>query len=275
MAARVGEREEMPPEVDNFDLPPPPEKPDKSRGRSKRSGGDGFKFALFIMFLMLILAVVAILALNLFGWREAHVMPFLREAPVIRNFFANAEAREVTRTHDELSALNTAQADRIERVEYERDELRIELAEANALIHSLRELERDIVRYRTAIEEWNRMLAHADPVSFAYRFFDYVDPSIIPWLMGEVNDIQRFDDNTRRLVSILNAMEESTVGEMLVQYLHTNQDMMLRLVRGMGSVRLGEVLETIDDAEIRAIIISFMADERPDFGAPSRPVRIG
>jgi len=267
MAARVGEREEMPPEMDNFDSPP-----DKPRRRPRRSRKGGVGLIILTIFLLLVLAAVAILALNLFGWREAHVMPFLREAPVVRNFFTNAEARDEARTHDELSALNTAQADRIERVEYERDDLRVQLAEANARIHSLEEIEREMHTYRNAIREWNRMLAHSDPEGFANRFFDYVDPTYIPWLMGEADSILAFDDNTRRLVSVLNNMEEDTVGEMLQQYLMTDPVMMLRLLHGMGNTRLGAVLDTMDP-EISAVILMFMAAPTPNFGAPAEYVQ--
>ena len=271
MAARLGERDEMPPEMDNFDSPP--DTPKRRPRRSEGNGGVGF--IVFLIFLLLIVATVAIISLNLFGWREDHVMPFLREAPVIGNFFANAEAREgareEVRTHDELTALNTAQADRIERVEYERDELRIQLAEANARIHTLEALEREIHTYRNAIRDWNRMLAHADPREFANTFLDYVHPSYIPWLMGEADAIIAFDDNTRRLVAILNNMEESSVGEMLQQYLMTDHEMMLRLLHGMGSTRLGAVLDTLDP-EISSVILMFMARPTPNFGAPPRYV---
>jgi len=271
MAARLGERDEMPPEMDNFDSPP-----DTPKRRPRREGSGGVGFVIFLIFLLLVLAVVAILSLNLFGWREDHVMPFLREAPVIRNFFANAEAREgvreEARTHDELTALNSAQANRIERVEYELDALRIQLAEANARIHTLETLENEIESYRIAIREWNRMLAHTNPAEFAERFFDYVHPTYIPWLMGEADAILAFDDNTRRMVSILNNMEESSVGEMLQQYLMTDQQMMLRLLHGMGSTRLGAVLETLD-SEISSVILMFMARPTPDFGAPPGTVQ--
>jgi len=261
MAARVGEREEMPPEMDNFDSPP---NTPKKRPKRSRSGGDGVGFVLFLIFLLLILAIVAILSLNLFGWREAHVMPFLREAPVIGNLFTNAEVREDARTHDELTALNSAQASRIERVEYELDNYRIRLAEANATIHELQQLHDEIDRYRVAIREWNRMLAHDDPEAFAERFFDYVDPTYIPWLMGEVDTILAFDANTRRMVGILNNMEANSVGEILQQYLMTNQDHMLRLLHAMGSTRVGEVFDTME-AEVTSVMLGMMARPTPDF----------
>ena len=269
MAARLGERDEMPPEMDNFDSTP--DTPKKRRRRSE--SGDGVSFVIFLIFLLLILAAVAIISLNLFGWREDHVMPFLREAPVVGNFFPDVETQAVARTHDELTALNTAQADRIERVEYERDALRVQLAEANARIHALEVFENEIVTHRAAMREWNRMIAHANPREFANEFYEYVHPSNIPWLMGEVDTVLAFDDNTRRMVSVLNNMEDSSVGEILQNYLMIDPVMMLRLMRGMGSARLGEVLDTLEP-EVTSQILMWMATPTPDFGVSQRAMAV-
>jgi len=230
-----------------------------------------------VIILLLIVAVVAAIALDIGNVRNDHIMPYLRNAPLIGSLFTAEETDptdEMTeeQMRSEIRNLRT----QVDSLEAQRTDLREQLENANTRIGHLTQFELRWNEYRDASARFTQMLAHNAPNDFVEFFQDLVDtnlvphnPAIVAEAYAEAREINAFNEELRTLVSTYNNMEESRAAEDLVRLRIIDTDLAVRLLRAMSPSRRALLFDEMEysDSTIFAILLS---TEPPTF-APLVP----
>ncbi|MCL2840814.1 MAG: hypothetical protein FWE05_08565 [Defluviitaleaceae bacterium] len=252
----------------------PPDRKGKKASKNKGDKkGKGVKIFLIILliFVLLIGGTVVIIALNIGGFRENVIMPYLRNAPLIGTFFPDAES-----AYDSIADMTPEQLrEEVERLQaaYNGRETRVrqleeDLANANARINN------DLIRYymywnefREAQAQLGQVLTHHDPQSFLNFLLQYhnlLDLEHIPQLIEEATFAAEFDAEVREMVRTLSNMDEAAAGEVLENWMLTNTAFMVLVLRDMGASMRGEIMETLE-ANVRANMLLLMSEPPPIF----------
>ena len=276
MAARLGARanEVMDDIVSNDpleeDIETLPTKADikaekEARKRERQSGKSKGGIIAIIVFVLLLGVATAIIALDLFGLREQHIMPHVRNIPLIGTFFPAAEyvEGEDIRTPEQLRNITSAQDIQIASQERRIQDLQDQLDSANQAIANLRRFEEHHNEVSQALAEFSRVLAHGDPINFV-EHFQHVSDEHVPQLLDEARALNAFEEGIMESVRTLNNMDESSAGDVLARYLVLQPDLLVEFLVRMSAVRRGEVFDTMEYATV-ATMIHMMTPQEPAF----------
>jgi len=272
MAARPGTQPDIPPEPpEDGDIDSPPinsdikDKPTKkNKGEKKGKGG----IIAIVIVVLLLGGIVLIMALNLFGFREDVVMPYLRNAPLIGSFFPDPEEDPLAElTPEQLRSEHTQQALQIESLEDQIRRLTNDLQSANAQILDLSRFRDDWLSFLTAQAQLGQLVAHHDPqvfLNFLLEHHNLINVNHIPQLIEEASILVAHDNEIMELVRTLSRMDESAAGEILEHWMLTDTLTMIRVIRAMGATLRGEILETLEPT-VRANMLLLSSVPPPTF----------
>ncbi|MCL2216332.1 MAG: hypothetical protein FWB91_04845 [Defluviitaleaceae bacterium] len=269
--AKPGEQPDTPPEpLQDGDLESPPINPDKKDKKDKKSKknkgekrGKGAIIAIVIVVLLLG-GIVLVLALNIGGFRENIIMPYLRNAPLVGRFFPAEEGDPLEElTPDEMRA-------ELNRILQQNESQQSQIMQMDQLLTDANFRIQDLVRFyiywnefREAQAAFSQMLAHSDPNNFV-EFFGYVDEVYVEQLLEEARRLMEIEEETRNLVRTLDNMEEESAGEVLETWMLQNLPLMVRVMRAMSPSMLGPILDTLEP-NIRASMLQLVSMPPPTF----------
>ena len=232
---------------------PPSAKPQKPKK------GKGLLIFLLILFL-LIGGIAAVLALNLFGFRENVIMPYLRNAPIIGGFLPAVYEEEEELTPEELFQRYTILSQQLESVQNQLAQANEQNVTYEALIEHLRAFEDAWHLYRAARAELEQMLALGDPINFI-EFFDFVSEDNLEQLYFQAMQMAWFIEDLTELVATLNNMDESGAGEVLENLMTTDTRLMIDALWMMSPSRRAEIFDTLEADVVTRMIILMSPDE--------------
>jgi|GEM_PF-4596042 len=247
-------------------------KAEKAAKKKANNGGRGKGgIIVLIIIVLLIGGAAAIVALDLFGLREQHIMPIVRGIPFVGSFFPAEESGAIvdTRTPEQLRMLYNSLELQNSTLEYQNATLQRQLEDANMAIANLRRFEEYFHAYRQATAEWNRMIAHGDPINFVEHFRYIVDEHVTQ-LWDEAMQINAFEDGIMEQVRTFNNMDADHTGAILERNLLLAPDLLVEWLLRMSASRRGEIFDTIDE-NIVATMMLLMTPTEPVFGPMTAP----
>ena len=262
-------------------------KPQAKKPKAKTKKGKGALIAIIVI-LLIVGGAATVLALNIGGFRENVVMPYLRNAPLVGQFFPAAVEEDII---DEMTEEELRIEIMILRVENEG--LQRQLNEARNEIRELYDHILDLNRYRNVFIQaretqaaYEQIIVHGAPSEFVQMFPHLSDEHLVR-LFIEAWQLNEFHEETMALVRTYNNMEASNVGEIIIGLLPTQQELMLRVLREMSPARRGEIFDTMDSNIVTTISVLMSVDppvfqplippllpEIPIFIPPAAPVVI-
>jgi len=263
----------MPDNLDNKNTLPPESSPTtkvskkSKKNKSKKKGKSGI--IIIVIIVLLIGGFATVLILDIGGFRENTVMPYLRNAPLIGSLIPDAEEDPLENiTPEQLLRENTDQALQIEANRIRIAELEWELFLANYRI------ENDLMRYH---DNWHlflgaqaafmQMMAHEAPhdfFAFFTQFLAIYHPSYLPELIQEAYLLASYEDEIRELVRTLNGMDESNAGEVLERFMFTNPILLQSALRTMNAALRASIFDTLDP-NVAASMFELMGNPIPTF----------
>ena len=240
---------------DGLKAPPVKQKP-KKKGKGK--------LIFFLLFLLVVGGCAAVIALDIGGFRENTIMPYLRNAPVIGGFLPQPEPEEEELSVEELMRRLTVITNQLESVQAQLAISQEQLRLAEIRINHLTPFEDNWHIYRENRNAFDQMLAQNAPHDFI-QFFNHVSQDNEVQLFIEALQLAQFWDETREIVSTLNNMDESGAGEVLQNLMTADTQLMVRALRMMSPVRRAEVLDTLEAGVVTNMLILMSPDE-PIFG---------
>ena len=235
--------------------PSPPDAKPKKKGKGK--------LIFFLVLLLFIGGIAAVLALNLFGFRENVIMPYLRNAPIIGGFLPAAYEEEEELTPEELHQRYTILTQQLESVQNQLAQANEQNLTYEALIEHLRAFEDAWHLYRAARAELEQMLALGDPVNFI-EFFDFVSEDNLELLYFQAMQMAAYIEDLTAIVATLNNMDESGAGEVLEALMTTDTQLMIDALWMMTPTRRAEIFDTLE-AEVVTRMILLMSPDEPVF----------
>ena len=241
----------------NISPSPPNVKPDK--GKKKGKG----KLIFFLILLLIIGGIAAVLILDIGGFRENVIMPYLRNAPIIGGFIPAAEEEDEELTPEELLQRYTILSQQLESVQTQLALANEQNATYEELIDHLRAFENAWHLYRAARAEFEQMLALGDPENFI-EFFDFVSEDNLELLYFQALEMAWFIEDLTELVATLNNMDESGAGEVLENLMTTDTQLMVDALWMMTPSRRAEIFDTLE-ADVVTRMILLMSPDEPVF----------
>ena len=238
-------------------LSPPGMNGDKSKKKGKG------KLVFFLIFLLIAGGIAAVMVLDIGGFRENVVMPYLRNAPIIGGFIPAAEEEEEELTFEELVRRNTELQLRLDHVQHLLAAAEDHVAGYEVLRERLLAFDHAWRSYREARAQFEQTLALGDPHNFI-EFFDFVSEDEQVQLYLQAREMAEFIEETQAIVATLNNMDESGAGEVLETLWTTNRDLMRRALWMMTPTRRAEIFDTLE-ADVVTNMIQFMSPQVPVF----------
>lgn len=242
--------------------PSPPDA--KSKSEKKGKG----KLIFFLVFLLIIGSLAAVLILDIGGFRENVIMPYLRNAPIIGGFLPAVVEEEEELTPEELLQRYTILSQQLESVQAQLALANEQTVTQEELIEHLRAFQEAWHLYREARATFEQMLALGDPENFL-EYFDFVGEDNLVQLYLQAMEMAEFIEETTAIVATLNNMDESGAGEVLVNLMTTDLDLMVRALWMMTPTRRAEIFDTLEAEDVTRMIVLMSPDE-PVF-APALP----
>lgn len=228
-----------------------------------------------LILLLLIGGATVVIALNLFGFREDVLMPYLRGAPIIGGLFGEAEEDD-----DPLTGLSATELRRryygviAERDALQRSvqSLQNELAIAHEDIRWLQWFQGRWEQYIYSRARLDQIIAHGAPEEFI-EWFGTMHPDNLEALAVEILEVVAYNAELDEIVRTINQMEAALAGEALESLMMRDTQLMLTILRGMGITRRAEILDTLE-YNIIATIVQLMAQQPPEFAQFDPPPQL-
>jgi hypothetical protein len=228
--------------------PNAPAKTGNKKGKNQKKGKTGL--IVIITLVLLIGGLIVLYTLNLFGFREDVVLPYLRNAPLIGGLFPPAEEESEIlplEQRDPRELVNMIRA-----LERELEELRgreqdlLERSRNDALrIARLLPFHEHWVEYQRVSAEFNAIVARGEPESFL-RFMEYIMPEFYEQLTRDALALHAHQENITDQVRTLSNMQESNAAEILVDLRTTDPVLLLNLLNAMSSSLRGAILDEME-----------------------------
>ena len=247
------------------DLTIPPEPPgestvrttkknNKSKKNKDKKKGKGGIIAI-VLVVLLLGGGAAVIAADIGGIRENHIMPYLRNAPLVGSFIPQAEEPGEELTREELERLLRDANLRIESLENQLSVREQQLAEANFHIrYNLEPFRNQWNSFLEARAALDQFLAHADPYGFT-QFFAGVRPENVHQLYNEATALIEMQEQILGHVRTFNGMSAAAAGEILQIWMRESTLLMVRVLNAMSPPRRGEILQTLDPAVASTMLL--------------------
>jgi flagellar motility protein MotE (MotC chaperone) len=232
-----------PPDI--LDSPVP--KKEKKRSKDKRKKKKKFSIVPILVLLIVIGAITAILGFNVLNIREQYIMPLLRQAPLVGQWFpAPPEEEEAAGpyaglTEEELISRLTASAYEIENLRDNIQAARDQKALDNATISNLREFEAQIGEYRRLKEALDNIIADGDPQAYA-AYFEDISPENAAVIYER---IQQSLQNTKEIKDIANTyaeMDPSAAAEQLTDMMAGQADSVVLIMSNIDPRKRARIM---------------------------------
>jgi flagellar motility protein MotE (MotC chaperone) len=273
MPASVKERDTDLSNPMNDAIPPTPAKNKKDKKKKK----GGFPVTSVIVLLIILGSVAALLFFDLFGIREQHIMPYLRNAPLLGGLFEpaeeNAENEALGRyahvSQEELVSIITALEYQVQAMELEDIATREQITRLQETISYLRGFESQIEAYRQIKEQFDRMVALEDPNAYK-QFFESISPENAERLYREAVNEAQFDDEFRRFAATFSAMDAAAAAEALTRMLTANASLVVDILWSISTDNRAAILNEME-ANTVSRVARLMEPEKPELPMPTAP----
>ena len=227
----------------------------------KRGGGAVILIIVFIL-LLLIGGFAAAIAMNLFGIRENHIMPSLRQMPIVSNLLPEQEMpgwmeEELAVDYAALAAELQAT---ITRLQSQLDVLQDNFNRTDAMnrdniaeLHRLREIEAQQLQFNENAREHERMLAEGDPRAFA-AFFETINPDHAETLYERILGTNIRDDRWAAYVALWGALRPSNVAEMIEDMHGAHMELIISVLRELDLSTQRRIIDALE-IETRGLIM--------------------
>ena len=233
-------------------------------GKADEKKGGGIAKILTVVFISsflgLVVAIALILYFNLFNIRDRYVTGWVRNIPIVGTMLIPDE-EEVTLAVDRGAPRNELIAE-IERLEValrqsnERfDLLNESVADLNSEVERLRIFEEERLVLNMEREEFDRLIAHGDPVNFA-QFFENMDPENAEALYRELVVAQQMDREVRRFINTFSAMEDDDAAAIAEEMLaRGDMRLVVRILSNLRAEQAGAILAAMEPENAAAVAI--------------------
>jgi len=262
---------------DMYSPPPKLSRADKKMMQSMNAPAKKSKKGVIIVILVLVLLMggsLAVFALDIAGIRTQMVMPMVRAIPIVGNFLPEVDVytddTDEAYTFEELQLHRVAANAHIYNLERTIQELTRDLQEAEATIRVLQPFQNNHQNYLYATAQWNRMIAHGDPIAFV-EFFEHVREENIPQLLEEADALIAYREELMRQVRIFNNMDETPAGEILIRNLMIDSSLVQRWLLEMSPARIAEIFEAMDEINDAANLMMLLNPTAPIFAPIEAP----
>ena len=219
------------------------------------------KLMFFLILFLIIGGIAAVLILDIGGFRENVIMPYLRNAPIVGGFIpAPVYEEEEELTPEELLQRYTILSQQLESVQTQLALANQQNVTYEELIVHLRAFENAWHLYRAARAQFEQMIALGDPENFI-QFFDFVSEDNLVQRYLEAMAMAEFIEETTAIVATLNNMDESGAGEVLENLMTTDLDLMIRALWMMTPTRRAEIFDTLEADVVTRMIVLMSPDE--------------
>jgi len=264
----------------------------------KRGGRKAALIIFFVFLFILIGGFVAIIALNLFGVRDEHIYPALRNVPFVGQFIPS-QYYEIQLVYDEESGeyvevrvavdppvveevpVDVGPTEEVLELMAEIEALQAALSQAQSLNAQYEETVQVLATYRDFITEYreNRQrfdaqVALGDPNAFA-EFYETVDPENAARLFSYIRATQQEERDFRRYASTYHTMNSSEAAEVFAILLATDAPLLVRILNTFNHLQRAETFNEMEPADV-AVITRLMVPDTPVLELfPSIPVFAG
>ncbi|MCL2616143.1 MAG: hypothetical protein FWD96_00705 [Defluviitaleaceae bacterium] len=240
-----------------------------AKGKNKGKGGVGRKILITMVIVALLLGgvFVAILVLNPLNLRDGALAPMLVNIPIVRDF-VNQQEYEYVYIDGELVAVPVEVpevspgelAAEVERLGMESENLLAEiyrLTELNRIyvdrISDLDRQMRDQAVFEADRAAFEIEAANASPELFR-SWFENFDPERAANIFGRIAAEDALNQEYRAYFNRIMSMEESAVADALEDMIPVHTNMVVAIMRGLGTSFAGEVLSAMESQNAALIM---------------------
>jgi flagellar motility protein MotE (MotC chaperone) len=244
-------------------------KKDKEKKREKKKGG--FPVLPVVILLIIFIGVGSVLYFDLFGVREQYVMPYVRQAPLIGQFFPEPteepveeveQSRFSTMTPDEIEAEITGKDYAIEQLEAELETAREQKVLDDEQIAYLSGFERQIENYREVKERLDQMIVAGAGAEAYVQFFEEISPENAERLYQESAAQVQYSTEMRQLAAAYSEMDEGQAAASLDIMLATQQNLCVEILSYMSVEDRAAIFDEMTPDRV-ALVTTLMSPDEP------------
>jgi Mg/Co/Ni transporter MgtE len=246
-------------------------KKEKQEKRERKRANRGFPVIPVVILLIILGSIIAVLALNLFGLRETYVMPYIREAPVVGQFFPvpteapvdEELARIAEMTPEELQRELDGLSYRIEELEEQLQAARDQKRLDDETIDYLEGFESLVEEYREVKENFDRMVAAGGGANAYIEFFEEISPENAERLFQEAQTVSRYSADIRNRAATFAEMDETAAAEALDVLLGSQQELCIAIFENMSVEDRAAIFDEMTPDRV-ARVMTLMAPQEPE-----------
>jgi flagellar motility protein MotE (MotC chaperone) len=243
-------------------------KKEKERKREKKKGG--FPVLPVILLLIIFIGIGTVLWFDLFVVREQYVMPYIRQAPLIGQFFPvptevpveTEQSRFATMTTDEIEAEITGYEYEIEQLEADLEAAREQKVLDDEQIAYLAGFERQIENYREVKERFDDMVVAGAGADAYVQFFEEISPENAERLFQDSVAQTEYDGEMRQLAAAYAEMDEAQAAASLDVMLATQQRLCVDILSYMSVQDRAAIFDEMMPERV-ALIMTLMSPPEP------------
>jgi flagellar motility protein MotE (MotC chaperone) len=243
-------------------------KKEKEKKREKKKGG--FPVLPVVILLIIFVGIGSVLWFDLFGVREQYVMPYIRQAPLIGQFFPEPteapveveQSRFATMTPEEIEAEVTGYEYEIEQLDAELEAAREQKALDDEQIAYLAGFERQIENYRDVKERFDQMIVDGAGAAAYVQFFEEISPENAERLFRDSVARTEYDSEMRKLAAAYAEMDEKQAAASLDVMLATQQQLCVDILSYMSVEDRAAVFDEMTPDRV-ALITTLMSPAEP------------
>jgi flagellar motility protein MotE (MotC chaperone) len=244
-------------------------KKEKEKKREKKKSG--FPVLPVVILLIIFVGVGTVLYFDLFGVREQYVMPYVRQAPLIGQFFPESteapilegeQSRFATMTPDEIEAEITGYEYAIEQLEAELETAREQKVLDDEEITYLSGFESQIENYREVKERLDQIIVAGAGAEAYVQFFEEISPENAERLYQESVAQTRYNTEMRQLTAAYAEMDEKQAAASLDVMLSTQQSLCIEILSYMSVEDRAAVFDEMMPDRV-ALITTLMSPAEP------------
>ena len=237
----------------------------KAEPQKKKKGG------LIVLFIIILLVggIAAAIAMNLFGIRENHILPLLRQIPLVGNLIPAAEYPEwASEPEVDYAAIAAGLEGDVARLQSQLTRLQSDFESLSSRnednireLTRLREIEAQQLVHRDNVDEFERRLAEGDPLAFA-SFFESINPDHAARLYEEILGINIRDARWASYIALWGALRPAGVAEVIESMIVTDMPLIISVLEELDLSTQRRIVDALD-VETRALILRRLNPETP------------
>lgn len=225
----------------------------------KQKKGKGIIFVLFFL-LLLIVMLVAVIGFNIFNIREKYLRTTIEKIPIVRNILAAkvaTDGEEILATTEELQA-KVLQLEN--QISSQNNTITV-LTDNNTSLElenrRLKEIETKQLEFKTAKEEFDRLIATNDPAAYS-KFYEQISPENADLLYTATKMSAEQSKELKKYTDTFDSIDPEAGAKIIEEMVGTDMALASLILKNIDSEQRANIIAAMDPV-IAASIVKYMA----------------